>query len=1166
MDFDIPKGEGLVNYEAGWFFPKTNLDEVFELQFIAIDRAGNTHKSPRQRLMYDNVVDAPSEPFGVYDPNASGSIGPGLSKYVPYQAGMTVKTNPIRLAYRVPKSNWHTYNEAGLRIVNSVGDVNVVGTDSSYVYITISKPMDFNNNNQLRWVNFGQWGGGTFPYDLVLSSSAPKTPVLLGVDYRYSDVGWSSFYRMNIQNDQLPIAIDRVRVRVEPRPFVQQATHMGSCNIPAGASSCEFAITRNLAKGTTGYLHDIARVWNENKTLVSTTRYAEVNWNDKHYPAITHRYHDGDKFLEVDIYQEGRGSYFDRLRLKDSWLEDASGVRLSVPGGKSVENNKNYTYAWDLTDLPEEFLTLYAVAQENHGPKTRVKLFDFQGDRTPPEIDIVSSDIITSLDDIRIHVIDAIDDSPRITNIGLQGGPADDSVSLSSRRLGDGEFQLEYPIMFPSLTEGEEYTLTVVARDAHRNESSEEVSFIYSPPQVALQGGVDGKLMIPAVQHEFKHLDGRRIIETQPLTLADGSTVAGTYDVFASLRSDAEVPLIVNGVRIEPGDTTQIMSRHDFGASEGRLSLPLLAAEQGLEGVSSLLISTAAPNAPVLLLDVHTWMGEAQLSAEAWEVRQVIDPVRLTATPKNGAMCRFTAAESEARSADPIHDPVCYLQWEALPDETEPVALTDGGANTPQAEGQAVALGEQPVAYSLWLFSGDGSKVKVGEGSRPVNVESPYGSVTLRPREDYSAVDRILHEFDLRLTQSGGPTCSLTLSASEAIEAAANRKHDAQRLTCLLDWQEMPDGLSQKGGTNQPQLNGRLAENGEHLLGWRTSVFSKSGTRVTLNHETTPLVVVDPEAPRLTMTPSRHTTQVDDGRFVVPIAGSYFGDVEINTLPTEVDVRLERDDTVLEAETYGSGWASRNILTRRLQAEGAALWEESEHRVQARYQRVPDIETTQTYRTITGPAANLYPMIALDATEVLDNEPLPIEVTIQDIYATDASYDPSVMGEWDVRLVNQHSLNEREALSDWQYAEDGTARFTLDLEGRDNAGMRLLAEARLRSSIAGYERTEFSQRPTFLTVLRGGALDGDVEIRTLSGKRRLSPCSSSASKAASTRPPWATCTGRSVTTAGPAGRLIRPTSGARRCSCRPLRRASTRCGRMSPTATPASSPIPRRWK
>ena len=490
-------------------------------------------------------------------------------------------------------------------------------------------------------------------------------------------------------------------------------------------------------------------------------------------------------------------------------------------------------------------------------------------------------------------------------------------------------------------------------------------------------------------------------------------------------------------------------------------------------------------NATVTVVD-RNW-NETSASLNTSFYRDTTPPSIAINRGEDASITSLDAIEIQL-AADPIHDPVCYLQWEALPDETEPVELTDSGANTPKAEGQAVALGEQEVAYSLWLFSGDGSKVKVGEGSRPVNVESPYGSVTLRPTEDYSAVDRILHEFDLRLTQGGGPTCSLTLSATEAIEAAANRQHDQQRLTCLLDWQAIPDGLSQKTDSNQPQLLGNLSENGEHTVGWRTSVFSKGGTRVTLNHETTPLVVVDPEAPVITMTPSRHTTQVDDGRYVVPIAGSYFGDVEINTLPSDLDVRLERDAEVLEAETYGAGWSSRNILTRRLEAEGAGLWEESEHRVSARYNRVPDIETARSYRTITGPAANLYPTIALDATEVLDNEPLPVDVAIQDVFAPEAEYDPAVMGEWDVRLVNQRSLNDLEPLTDWQYAEDGDAAFTLDLGGFDNAGLRLLAEARLRSPIAGYERTEVSQRPTFLTVLRGGALDGDVEIRTLSGE------------------------------------------------------------------------------
>ncbi|MDA1379416.1 hypothetical protein PCI56_05585 [Plesiomonas shigelloides subsp. oncorhynchi] len=45
---------------------------------------------------------------------------------------------------------------------------------------------------------------------------------------------------------------------------------------------------------------------------------------------------------------------------------------------------------------------------------------------------------------------------------------------------------------------------------------------------------MDGKIMVPAVTHEFVHADGRRIIETEPLTLSDGAVVTGSYDVFAT--------------------------------------------------------------------------------------------------------------------------------------------------------------------------------------------------------------------------------------------------------------------------------------------------------------------------------------------------------------------------------------------------------------------------------------------------------------------------------------------------------------------------------------------------------------------------------------------------------------------------------------------------------
>lgn len=279
---------------------------------------------------------------------------------------------------------------------------------------------------------------------------------------------------------------------------------------------------------------------------------------------------------------------------------------------------------------------------------------------------------------------------------------------------------------------------------------------------------MDGKVMVPAVTHEFVHADGKRIIETKPLTLSDGAVVTGSYDVFATLRSDAKVPLVVNGVRIEPGQTMGIMSQHDFGASGGRLSIPVKPAVPDVVGSSSLLVMTSAPNSPILVVDINTWKGTAKLSAESWTIRQVIDPVKIYALPESGVPCRFTTKEDVAMAADPIRDPVCLLQWDRTPDEAEQTTQDNNGMKVAGLVGQAVSIGEQPVEYSLYLFSGDGSKVKVGSGSQNLTVTTAYGSVGYTPIDDIAQVNRVIEDFDVNFKQSKGPDCSITLSADRA--------------------------------------------------------------------------------------------------------------------------------------------------------------------------------------------------------------------------------------------------------------------------------------------------------------------------------------------------------------------------------------------------------------
>ena len=126
--------------------------------------------------------------------------------------------------------------------------------------------------------------GAVIDYDLVLSPLSPKSPRLLGVDYNYSDIGWSTMQRYYVMNSSLPLTVSSIRVNVEARPYVQTAVHRGSCSVPAGQTSCVIANSFTMAKGTTGYVHDNATVYNADSTLQSNPLWAEVNWNDQYYP------------------------------------------------------------------------------------------------------------------------------------------------------------------------------------------------------------------------------------------------------------------------------------------------------------------------------------------------------------------------------------------------------------------------------------------------------------------------------------------------------------------------------------------------------------------------------------------------------------------------------------------------------------------------------------------------------------------------------------------------------------------------------------------------------------------------------------------------------------------------------------------------------------------
>lgn len=857
--FSKAENKTSIEYRTG-FFPNSDLDEVFGLEFVITDAAGNTSTTRRQKVMFDDQANVPAEPFGVYDPGVKTTLAPGLQGFAPYVAGGYVKTNPIKLAWRIPKSNWHTYRLGGIYFENSLGENKVVGEDSSFVYLVGSLPYRAEDPNYVRFYNFGEWGNsGTIRYDLKLHPDTRKTPVIQSVEYYFSDVGWHTYASRVVTPSQLPVVISKVRFTVESRPYEQLATHMGSCIIPAGSTQCEIAVNIGLEKNTTGFLHNQAVLQSIDGLLQAAGQWAYVSWNDLYKPILEYTYDSASMLLVLRVKQPHQGDYQNILSHKDAWLENKAGSKLPVVRKRLSSVGDTFEYEFDLKTLPEGSHDLVAGASENLGSETRIPLFQFWSDRTKPVVNINKSTgtSIASLDDVSFTVVDEHDPNPKITSIVLSGGPAKDSIALSFRRINATTFGLEYPVLFPSLAAGEEYSLTISAQDAHQNIGIGKLTFKYSPAMVGIVGHSDGKVDIPAVSKEFVRNDGTLVINSEPLKLADGILVSGVYDVLATLRSDAVSSLIVGGVEVRPG-TTESVKKLDFNKTGGRISLGVVPVLGGAEGKNGLIVSTSAPNAPVVYAELNTWLPKVALGISNKDPVQAMTDTSVSLSSSASSICTLTSSLSLAKTADPIKSPICFVEWTSIPRGLQPVEVSSARHPLTQLTGRLIDVGQQKVAYSLYVFNRGTEKVLLSSGEEILNVKAAEGSTTFTQSLHEKSVTRAIETASVNMTQRSGPTCSIT--GDEAAAKSAGQSGDA--LKCLIEYSVIPEDLSVKA-LDPLELIGVFTRSGQHPIRWRASVYDSTGKKITLEEGQSVIQVVEPPVTTMLTISVNESSSVD---------------------------------------------------------------------------------------------------------------------------------------------------------------------------------------------------------------------------------------------------------------------------------------------------------------
>lgn len=587
--YDQVNAQAILEYSG--IFPKTDLDEAFQLIFLIEDAAGNITQTPFKTLYFDNTRTS-YIPFAIFDPESTETLVPGLTGYVPYISGMTVKTNPIKIAYKIPKSSWNEYNPGGMFFQNALGPTEFVHTDKENIYFATQLPFGNTNSNYVRFRNYGQWSGSYVNYNLVLDENTPKTPVLVKSEFLTDKKGWiSATAYTTINNSELPIVISKIRITGQVRIFDQLASHHSTkCTIPAGQTSCEADYNYTLADGNTAFLHSrflIQSIGVSTPELASNPRWAEITYNDRYYPEFTDTSFDEvSKELTVLITQQGAGSYFDRLRLNNIWIEYNGN---NVPYKSISRNGIYYEAKFDYTTLPEGTYKLVLHAQERHGPKSSLDLGLYFNDKTKPVISLTNNGDgnFSELNGLE-HLLLAVQDSSevQINSISLSGGPAKDIINMASIKQSSSNYSLEYPRIFPALVEDEQYTITINVTDSFLNTSTYSKSFMYRPNNL----NDIGLITTLAVNKMLYLPDNTPLTTISSDVLRDefGNIANGPQTLYITLRSDASFPIVIHGITVNAGETKEIQT--DVSHTSGKLNIPVYPGISGVVGSAPFMV------------------------------------------------------------------------------------------------------------------------------------------------------------------------------------------------------------------------------------------------------------------------------------------------------------------------------------------------------------------------------------------------------------------------------------------------------------------------------------------------------------------------------------------------------------------------------------------------
>ena len=618
----------------------------YTIYFEITDRAGNRSTKSQEVLNTQKIVHTEDknkfEIVAIYDPTnpLAGTLPYGrsdLNDYAPYTPGMTISSNPIRVLARFKKDYHYKYDDLGIGRASycSIGECissTPLFEDANSVYGLNSEWRALNSSGSVYFDSANRGGyRDKATINVKLSPDAPIPPDISNYYLWREDLKqWvNGTHLYGIKEGNIPI--EKVKAtfktrdyrqrlalqRVEPKPEDSRygtTSKWHSVYAEPGTSEVIFdfpttVTTRELWESSkeatypffrntlTFYLHsdgleqDLKAPEYKSITIESDQTPPVIESTDRRDGSIR------VQTIETSNHPKGRTSLWDRWRVRSDRstvkLTNSKGQQINLPLQEEIENTHyNRIFVYSLDDLPEgNYTTTTVRIEDNFGNSTTEVVNDpFWIDRTAPAITIFNAgqpindgEMIVGLEAIEIELSDP--NSPKITSVLLEGGPANDTVNLATRKIGENRYALEYPRIFPAMNPGEEYTLTVKSEDDSKNESTEQTTFLYQPIDL-----VDvAALNVLATQQKLLLPDDTPInaVWTPVLRTEEGHLAQGMQQLTVTLRSDAELPLIIGTTLLQPGETKTLGIEAE---TDGRLIIPITSVGSGQVGAADYMI------------------------------------------------------------------------------------------------------------------------------------------------------------------------------------------------------------------------------------------------------------------------------------------------------------------------------------------------------------------------------------------------------------------------------------------------------------------------------------------------------------------------------------------------------------------------------------------------